>query len=94
MNVLTFNDGIVEFMGFDGLDNDAEITVRIHANKLIINRGEIQTETGKLKVQLSNKKSSDHNLCDLFRHYCAGKPTTFISSKADKSEYIQHLPVE
>ena len=39
-----------EFIGFDGLDDDSIISVRIISDKLVINIGEIQTEVGKLVV--------------------------------------------
>ena len=94
MNIIRLNNGFIEFSGFSGIENDSEITVRIISDKLVFNRDAISTEHGTIKVQITDRKSNDPNLIDFFKYYCNGKATSFISSKADESEYIQHLPIE
>jgi hypothetical protein len=93
MNIITLDDKIVKFIGFDRLKEDSVITVRIMADKLVINSGDVQTPVGKLQVCLQNKESNDPNLYDLVKYYCGEKPTSFISSKDNQIEYIQSLPV-
>jgi len=90
MNILALRDDAVEFIGFGALTADGIITVRILADKLVINLGDVKTEVGKFHVRLCEKKSSDLNLCALFHHYCRGSPTTFIASKVDMTEYVQN----
>jgi len=93
MNVLTLRNDAVEFIGFDNLKSDGIVTIRIISDKLVVNLGDIQTEIGKLLIQLNNRKSSDPNLCALFKHYCKDSPTAFVSVKPTQTEYVQQFPI-
>ena len=89
INVLSMRDGAVDFSGFGDLLTTDCVTVRILGNRLVINAGIIRTAAGKLEVQLRGGKSDNRDLCALFEHYCGGKPTVFLTSPGNKSEYIQ-----
>ena len=79
MNVLVLRNNVVEFIGFESFDDNENIIVRILADKLVINSGDIKTASGKISIRLIGKKSSNPELHDLFSYCCKELPTTFVS---------------
>ena len=79
----------VEFVGFPELEKCAEVTLRIHNDRLIINFGQVLTAMEQSVFVLHDKKTTDEKALRLIEACCPDKNTAFYRPLAEKAEYYQ-----